>query len=231
MEPSAQEVIWLVYDHDCPVCRTYCKYVRIRDTVRRLRLVDARQPGALMDEITAAGLDIDQGMVLRLIAEKCGCFLRQVSSATEGNAVVDGVRKVGMICGCLLSRSPNVLPTHTDFRVCVPWPRCAACSATARRASSHSFAAQKNDLCGMRDGTSRMVRPFEPSGARSVQRGHAHLSRIRGATRRLPQLCSGEARATVLPGRQHALHAALCLLRGPALPQHHAAGSRPGASS
>ncbi len=60
-----EEEVWLVYDDECPVCRTYCKYARIRDTVGLLRLVDARQPGALMDEITAAGLDIDQGMVLK----------------------------------------------------------------------------------------------------------------------------------------------------------------------
>ncbi len=57
--------VWLVYDGECPLCNTYCKYVRVRDAVGRLHLVDARQPGALMDEITAAGLDIDQGMVLK----------------------------------------------------------------------------------------------------------------------------------------------------------------------
>ena len=58
--------IWLVYDGECPLCRTYCKYVRIRAAAGRLHLVDARQPGPLMDEITAAGLDIDQGMVVKL---------------------------------------------------------------------------------------------------------------------------------------------------------------------
>ena len=63
--PDTREDVWLVYDGECPVCRTYCKYARIRETVGRLRLVDARQPGPLMDEITAAGLDIDQGMVLK----------------------------------------------------------------------------------------------------------------------------------------------------------------------
>ena len=56
---------WLVYDGECPVCKTYCKYIRIREAVGNLRLVDARQSSALMDEITAAGLDIDQGMVLK----------------------------------------------------------------------------------------------------------------------------------------------------------------------
>lgn len=61
--------VWLVYDGECPVCKSYCRYVRIRETVGTLHLVDARQPGALMDEITAAGLDIDQGMVLKLAGQ------------------------------------------------------------------------------------------------------------------------------------------------------------------
>lgn len=71
MPPSVPNVsatpddIWLVYDDDCPVCRTYCKYVRINEAAGKLHLVDARKPGPLMDEITAAGLDIDQGMVLK----------------------------------------------------------------------------------------------------------------------------------------------------------------------
>ena len=57
--------VWLVYDGQCPICDTYCRYARIRDAVGQLHLVDARQPSALMDEITAAGLDIDQGMVVK----------------------------------------------------------------------------------------------------------------------------------------------------------------------
>ena len=57
--------VWLVYDGQCPVCSAYCKHARIADAVGRLHLVDAREPGALMDQITAAGLDIDQGMVLK----------------------------------------------------------------------------------------------------------------------------------------------------------------------
>ncbi len=57
--------VWLVYDGQCPLCNAYCQYARVRDAVGQLHLVDARQPSALMDEITAAGLDIDQGMVLK----------------------------------------------------------------------------------------------------------------------------------------------------------------------
>jgi predicted DCC family thiol-disulfide oxidoreductase YuxK len=62
---TARGDAWLVYDGECPVCKTYTRYVRIRETVGRLHLIDARHPGTLMNEITAAGLDIDQGMVLK----------------------------------------------------------------------------------------------------------------------------------------------------------------------
>lgn len=57
--------VWLVYDGECPVCSSYCRYARVRAAVGQLHLVDARQPSALMAEITAAGLDIDQGMVVK----------------------------------------------------------------------------------------------------------------------------------------------------------------------
>ncbi len=62
---SKNDSVWLVYDGECPVCKTYVKYIRIREAVGSLRLVDAREPSDIMDEITAAGLDIDQGMVVK----------------------------------------------------------------------------------------------------------------------------------------------------------------------
>ncbi len=63
---SDSQDIWLVYDKECPACNYYCNLARIRESVGNLVLVDARDGGPLMDEITAAGLDIDQGMVLKV---------------------------------------------------------------------------------------------------------------------------------------------------------------------
>jgi|SRR5690606_1265232 len=40
--------------------------VRIRESVGRLVLIDARDAGPIMTEITARGLDIDQGMVVKI---------------------------------------------------------------------------------------------------------------------------------------------------------------------
>tara|TARA_B110000908_G_scaffold131173_1_gene154351 strand:+ start:159 stop:512 length:354 start_codon:yes stop_codon:yes gene_type:complete len=44
----------------------YCTMVRIRESFGELKLLDARLGGALVNEITARGWDIDQGMVLEL---------------------------------------------------------------------------------------------------------------------------------------------------------------------
>lgn len=56
----------LVYDKECPACDYYCNLARIPASAGSLVLVNARDGGPLMDEITAAGLDIDQGMVLKV---------------------------------------------------------------------------------------------------------------------------------------------------------------------
>jgi predicted DCC family thiol-disulfide oxidoreductase YuxK len=64
--PMLREEILLVYDGECPACNAYCQVVRIKDSVGDLRIVDARENSEVMDEITAQGLDIDQGMVLKM---------------------------------------------------------------------------------------------------------------------------------------------------------------------
>lgn len=63
---AAGDPILLVYDKQCPACDFYCMLARIRANVGDLQLVDAREGGAVMEEITAAGLDIDEGMVLKV---------------------------------------------------------------------------------------------------------------------------------------------------------------------
>ncbi len=61
-----REEILLVYDRECPACNAYCQVVNIRESVGDLRIVDARENSQIMEEITAQGLDIDQGMVLKM---------------------------------------------------------------------------------------------------------------------------------------------------------------------
>lgn len=58
--------ILLIYDKECPACHFYCQIVRIRQSVGELVLIDARENPEVLKEVTAQGLDIDQGMVLKM---------------------------------------------------------------------------------------------------------------------------------------------------------------------
>lgn len=58
--------VWVVYDGACPFCSRYVSLVRLRDAVGTVELVDARRGGPLVDEIRAAGLDLNRGMVLKM---------------------------------------------------------------------------------------------------------------------------------------------------------------------
>ena len=58
--------ILLIYDKECPACDTYCQIIKIRETVGDLKIIDAREKSKVLDEITNLGLDIDQGMVLKM---------------------------------------------------------------------------------------------------------------------------------------------------------------------
>lgn len=56
---------WLVYDGHCPICRNFVLYYRAKQTVN-LHLVDARKDSQLVRDITKAGLDMDEGIVLKM---------------------------------------------------------------------------------------------------------------------------------------------------------------------
>lgn len=57
---------WIVYDGDCPFCTRYVRLLRLRESAGHVVLVNARDGGPVVDEIRAAGLDLDEGMVLKL---------------------------------------------------------------------------------------------------------------------------------------------------------------------
>ena len=56
----------LVYDWQCPACSLYCHLIYGGESSGRMRLIDARANSELVNEITAQGFDIDQGMILKM---------------------------------------------------------------------------------------------------------------------------------------------------------------------
>ena len=57
--------VWLVYDGDCPICRNYARYLRVKESVNELILVDARKGGPLVEEIRKLPHNLDEGMVMK----------------------------------------------------------------------------------------------------------------------------------------------------------------------
>jgi predicted DCC family thiol-disulfide oxidoreductase YuxK len=71
MQPSTSlsadaPTAWLVYDGECPFCSAYIRFLRFRKSAGAVELIDARSGGPVVDEIVAAGLDLDEGMVLKM---------------------------------------------------------------------------------------------------------------------------------------------------------------------
>ena len=58
--------IEVVYDKECPVCDFYCQRIDVQKSNGNLVLTDARDDSEIMGDITARGLDIDEGMVVRV---------------------------------------------------------------------------------------------------------------------------------------------------------------------
>lgn len=54
----------LVYDGECPVCKSYVKFVRLQESIGPVELHNAREGGEIVDYILGQGLDLDEGMVL-----------------------------------------------------------------------------------------------------------------------------------------------------------------------
>jgi predicted DCC family thiol-disulfide oxidoreductase YuxK len=57
---------WLVYDGECPFCSRYVRYLKLREALPNLRLIDARAGGPAVAAVYQAGHDLDEGMVLRV---------------------------------------------------------------------------------------------------------------------------------------------------------------------
>jgi predicted DCC family thiol-disulfide oxidoreductase YuxK len=59
-------MVILIYDGECPLCTAYCRAARIRSAAGTLHLIDARGASEVKNEMTRQGLDVDQGMALKV---------------------------------------------------------------------------------------------------------------------------------------------------------------------
>jgi len=55
---------WILYDGECPFCKSYVALVRLREAIGPVRILNARDGGPEVDLALSVGLDLDEGMVL-----------------------------------------------------------------------------------------------------------------------------------------------------------------------
>ena len=58
-------LVQVVYDGECPFCSAYGKMLRLQSSYD-VELINAREKHPLVSQILAKGLDLDEGMVVKL---------------------------------------------------------------------------------------------------------------------------------------------------------------------
>ena len=59
-----QNTTYVVYDGECPFCSRYIRFLRIRQAIGSVELIDGRTSHPVVGRITAAGVNLDEGMAL-----------------------------------------------------------------------------------------------------------------------------------------------------------------------
>jgi len=61
--PTTSDSPVIIYDGECIFCRNYVRLIRLRETIGRIRLVDARSPEPIVAEYQGRGYDLNEGML------------------------------------------------------------------------------------------------------------------------------------------------------------------------
>lgn len=60
----SDKLTYVLYDGDCPVCSRYTRFVRFRETVGDVVLLDCREHSALLADLKAQSFNLNDGMLL-----------------------------------------------------------------------------------------------------------------------------------------------------------------------
>lgn len=54
----------VIYDGDCPFCSRYVSYLRLKDVVGRVEMIDARRAPKEVERLQQLGVSLDEGIVV-----------------------------------------------------------------------------------------------------------------------------------------------------------------------
>lgn len=64
MRGSRPSTLYLIYDGECPFCRTFARFYALRKNIGSIELIDAREKPHLVQEWRARGMEINGGMLV-----------------------------------------------------------------------------------------------------------------------------------------------------------------------
>lgn len=112
--------VQIVYDGDCPFCANYIRFTRLRQAAGKVELIDARSDHPIIAEITARGLDLDEGMVMK-----------QAGHFYHGDDVVHRLALMTTGSGPFNAAMAAVFRSPRRARVLYPWLRAGRNAALA----------------------------------------------------------------------------------------------------
>jgi predicted DCC family thiol-disulfide oxidoreductase YuxK len=84
----------IIYDGQCPFCTRYVQFIRLRDAIGEVRLIDARTDKTLVQKLEQSGINLNDGMVLIMDGEifhgaDCINKIAKLSKSTSGFGVAN----------------------------------------------------------------------------------------------------------------------------------------------
>ena len=91
-----KRTIEIVYDKQCPVCDYYCRKFDAASREDEVLRTDAREPSDALDDITALGLDVDEGMVVKVDdrLHYGSDAIHELALLSSGKGLVNGIGRL-----------------------------------------------------------------------------------------------------------------------------------------
>lgn len=64
-ETAQKDILYLIYDGNCPLCSYCSKVIKIKHSVGELAIINARQDHPLVNEIREKGYDLNEGLIVK----------------------------------------------------------------------------------------------------------------------------------------------------------------------
>lgn len=102
--------VLLVYDGECPLCSNYAQFLKLRQSVGELTLIDARAGGPVVEEIRGLPYDLNEGMVAVVDGRHY-----------VGHEALNVLARLGEGCGVLNRFNRLVFSSPVAARFSYPW--------------------------------------------------------------------------------------------------------------